>query len=209
MDNLDYAAILENDFLTAIRTVSIFFVAGIALFNFTSSGKNFSIISLLLSIILLIAVDADYFIERNRIRELGFTPRIVIDIIAFAIIAVILLLIWILYSVYMTPQRSLSNIAKEVEEEIEKEIEGTNLQIVKSIKELEERLLITNKNLIESIKNINNPNYVSSDIPNILSRQPSQQSKTYKKSDIGELTMRETAKHHDSIVDTSLLAAVV
>ena len=208
MSNLDYGALLENNFLSELRTVSLFFVAGIALFNFTSSGKNFSIISLTLAIILLIAVDTDYFIERHRIKKLGFTPRILIDIIAFAIVAVILLLIWMLYSVWDTPQRSLSALAKEVE----KEVEGANLELVKNIKEIEEKIVITNKKLVEAIKNINNPNYVSSDIP-ISSPAIFKTSKLTKDiinkgKDLAGLAIGEAGRNRETDINTAFLAAV-
>ena len=156
MNEEDLAALLENNFLASVRTVTVLFVASIALFSFTSLGKTFSIISLSIALVLLFALVADYFIERNRIAQQGFFPRAIVDIIAFALVGVVLLLLWILYEVYNTEQTSLSDLAKEVE----KEVERANTQLVETVKNIENAIISTNKDLIESIRNINNPNYV-------------------------------------------------
>lgn len=156
MDNADLAALLENNFLAYLRTSSFYFVAGIALFNFTDLGKNFSIIALIIGLLLLFSVVTDYFIERHRISRLGFYPRPVVDIMAFAIIAVICLMAWVIYTVWSAEQTSLSALAKEVESEVEQ----ANQQLIRNVKVIEDKIISTNRDLIESIRNINNPNYV-------------------------------------------------
>jgi hypothetical protein len=156
MDNADLAALLENNFLAYIRSSSFFFVAGIALFNFTDLGKNFSIIALIIGLLLLFSVVTDYFIERYRIAQLGFYPRPVVDIMAFAIIGVVCLIAWVIYTVWGTEQTSLGSLAKEVESEVEQ----ANQQLIRNVKVIEDKIVSTNKDLIESIRNINNPNYV-------------------------------------------------
>ena len=112
MNNVDLAALLENNFLAYIRTSSLFFVAGLALFNFTNLGKNFSLISLTIGLLLIISVVVDYFFERSRIAKLGFYPRTIVDILAYILIAVIFLFMWVIYSAWNTTPTSIAELFK-------------------------------------------------------------------------------------------------
>jgi hypothetical protein len=125
------AEILENNALSYLRIIGIFLVVGIGVFNFTDSGKSFSLISLIISLILSIVVTVDYFKERQRISALGITPRKVVDILMFTMIGVILFICWIIYEVWRTEQTSLSKLVKEIEQKID-ETNATNLAILKA-----------------------------------------------------------------------------
>ena len=148
MQQGDLAALLENNFLAIIRTSSLFFVAGIALFNFTDLGKNFSILSLLAAFLILVSILVDYFIERNRIAKLGFYPRALIDILAFILIGLLMMILWIVFQVWKTEPTSIGDIAREVEHEIQK----ANKELIETVKELNEKILLTNQTLISSIQ---------------------------------------------------------
>lgn len=138
----DLSAILEADTLTYIRTAGIFLVFCVALFNFTDTGKAFSIISLLISLVLFVSITVYYFHERNRIFPLGFKPKPLMDVLMFTMIAVIILILWILYTVWNTQPTSLSQIAKEIEEKIDESNKAqidslkTNLNAIERNKEL-------------------------------------------------------------------------
>lgn len=205
---MDLAAELENNFLAFIRTSSVFFVGAIALFNFTSSGKSFSLISIIIAIILLTAVTVDYFVERSKIAALGFFPRTIIDILAFALIGVLLLLWWIFYSIWTTPETSLGDLAREVE----KEVQSANTELIKNVKDVEEKIIITNKNLIEAIRNINNPNYVPSQIP-IAAPSITETSKVASKiikseADLAGLAISEAGRSRQSNINKAVIAAI-
>lgn len=158
---------LEVLFLTNIRSVTVLFVAGLALFNFTNLGKTFSIISLLGAFILLFTILADYFIQRKRISDLGFYPRAVIDIIAFVMVGVILLILWIIYTVWNQEPTSIGDLAKEVESEIQK----ANRELIESIKDVNEKILLTNQALISNIqgKHVDAPTFKSKLVDDQLS----------------------------------------
>lgn len=154
MDNLDLAAILENNFLAYIRTSSLFFIAGLALFNFTNLGKNFSLISLTIGLILLISVVTDYFVERHRISKLGFHPRTVVDIMAFVLIAVIFLFMWVIYSAWRTTPTSISDLSKNIERELERgnifehnkdQIRGETANVI--LQDVKQQNILTNASL--------------------------------------------------------------
>lgn len=103
----DLGALVENNFLAFIRTAAIFFVASVALFQFTEWGKMFSLISLSIALVLIISVVVDYFQERSRINKLGFQTRTIIDILAYLMIGMILFIVFIMVAVYFTdPTRS-------------------------------------------------------------------------------------------------------
>jgi len=126
----DLAAILENDVLTYLRVIGLFLVLGVALFNFTESGKSFSLIALIIFLILLIVITFEYFKERNKIIELGFFPRKVIDILMFTMIGVIILTCWIIYEVWNTEQTSLLKLTQDIDTKVQ-EISTIDLEILK------------------------------------------------------------------------------
>lgn len=158
----DLGLLLDELLLGYLRVAGIFFVGGIALFNFTKMGKQFSIISLTIALILVIAAVIEYFIEKNRIEKLGFSPRKLIDILAYVMIGIALLIIWVIYEVWYSEQTSLSDIAKEIEHEVD----ITNEELIKSIQE-------GNQELIDALKgktsNISKPiSKISKKYSNVL-----------------------------------------
>lgn len=167
MDDVDIAILLENNVLQELRTIFVIFVLSVAVFNFTNLGKTFSIICLLGAFILLFTVIADYFIERRRISEFGFFPRPVVDIIAFVMIGVLLLILWILITVWNQEPTSIGDLAKEVETEIQK----ANRELIESIKDVNEKILLTNQALISNIqgKHVDAPTFKSKLVDDKLS----------------------------------------
>lgn len=125
MSNSDLGALLELDTLTFIRTMGIFLVLGIALYNFTDCGKIFSLISLSIALVLTITVTVNYFLERSKLPKLGFYPRVLVDIIMFVMIFVIFFIAWIIYVVLISDSVSLNQIVKEIEDKM-----VTNLQSI-------------------------------------------------------------------------------
>jgi hypothetical protein len=199
MNNQDLAALLENNFLSFIRTSSFFIVAGIAFFNFTDLGKNFSLIALVIGLLLLISVTADYFIERYRIAQLGYYPRAIVDIMAFILIAVIVLVIWVIYTVWGSSQTSLTYLAKE----IESEVDAANQQLIRNVKEIEDKIVSTNRDLIETIRNINDPNYVPK-----FEKEVPLASKVRISDRIPSLALGIAAERQASTVNDALIATV-
>lgn len=114
-ENEDLALLLEADTLELIRVQGIFLVLSIAIFAFTTRGKIFSIISLLISFAINITMVINYYMERNRIAKLGFYPKRITDIIAFIMFIVAIFTLWILYEVIQTEPVSLATIAKDIE----------------------------------------------------------------------------------------------
>ena len=128
----DLAAILESNVLTYIRVLGIFLIGSVALFNFSSWGKSFSLIALIIALLLSIALVVDYFVERYRIARLGFFPRKIVDILMFIMIGVIVLIVWIIFSVYHTEPISLTSLAREIEDKIE-EVNRSNLAYLQAL----------------------------------------------------------------------------
>ena len=145
MSNSDLGALLELDTLTFIRTMGIFLVLGIALYNFTDCGKIFSLISLSIALVLTITVTVNYFLERSKLPKLGFYPRVLVDIIMFVMIFVIFFIAWIIYVVAHSQPISFTEIAKEIEDKM-----VTNLQSID--KHIE---ILDNIKLRKSINKIN------------------------------------------------------
>ena len=67
---------LEDNFLAAIITSSIFFLAGISLTRFTDMGPVFSVVSLIAAFLLFTAIVTDYFSRRNRLDDDQQKPRV-------------------------------------------------------------------------------------------------------------------------------------
>lgn len=101
MDPNDISLLLERDILNYVIITGIFFVAGTTLFNFTSSGRIFSIVSFLIAFLLLITIITYYFTERKKIKEKGGKPRIVTDIFVSIFIAVAVLIFMVLLQIWL------------------------------------------------------------------------------------------------------------
>ena len=147
---MDLGLLLDDLLMDYVRVAGIFFVAGIALFNFTNMGKMFSIFSLLIAFVLVVAAVIDYYVERNRIAKLGYSPRKLIDVLAVVMIGIAFLIIWVMFQVLHTEQTSLSIIVKEIEHEVD----VTNEKLIANIRELDERIIATNRELINVIKGL-------------------------------------------------------
>ena len=101
----------EEVLLDWMRTATIFFIAGIALYHFTSLGKPYSIIAFSLSIVLMITMIIDSISRRNDLAKKGITPRLALDIIIGVMVLAVLLVIWITYEVIIEPDRN--NVQEE------------------------------------------------------------------------------------------------
>lgn len=119
-DNRNESELLENRFLFWIGSISIFIIAGIALFNFTEKGHIFSIISLIISLFITIIALFDYLSKRQELLQKGVKIRAAVDLLAACILAAIILISWVIYEVYQTDPVlgftfPLSFIAGEIE----------------------------------------------------------------------------------------------
>ena len=97
--NTDETERFEDLLLDWMRTVTIFFIAGIALYHFTNFGKPYTIIAFSLSFILVVTMIVDYILRRNKLTAKGHDVRLALDImIAVAIIGAALIL-WITWEI--------------------------------------------------------------------------------------------------------------
>lgn len=94
------AETLENNFLSGIITSSIFLVAGISLIRFTDMGPIFAVGSLIAAFLLFLALIIDYFIRRSQVNSNGESTRILIDILAYILIPVLVLIVWMSVAVW-------------------------------------------------------------------------------------------------------------
>ena len=187
---MDLGLLLDELLLSYIRVAGIFFVGGIALFNFTNLGKQFSIISFVIALILLIAALFEYYFERKHIGKLGFYPKKVSDVLAFIMIGIIIFILWVIWEVWYSDQISLSDIAKEIEHEVD----VTNAELISSIKELDQKIIDGNRELIDTLNG--KPSNISKPIAKI-----SESNKRYSK-------VLKTVNMQDNMVKIASLAAV-
>lgn len=125
--------VIEEILLEYIRVAGIFFVGGIALFNFTNLGKEFSIISLLIALVLIISSLVEFYYQKH---ENGIHTKTVTDVLAYVMVVIALLIVWVIYTVWHSEQTTLQSIAKE----IEREVDITNAQLMKNIQQLDEKV---------------------------------------------------------------------
>jgi len=146
-ENEDLAILLESDTLELVRIQGIFLVFSLAVFSFTTKGKWFSIISLLISLAINITLVVNYYTERARIAKLGFYPKRITEIIAVIMVVVALFTLWILYEVWNTaPATPLSKIAEDIEIKIDESNKVNAQQLTENLKQIEE-----NRKLIQSL----------------------------------------------------------
>jgi hypothetical protein len=136
----DEATLLETETLELIRTQGIFLIGSIAVYGFSERGKTFSLIFLIISLAINALLLGNYYVERQRISRLKQAPRRYIDIIAFIMVFVFFLTIWIIYEVWkMEPAASLIKLAEDIEQRIDianqKQIEE-NRKIVQDLTNL-------------------------------------------------------------------------
>ena len=109
---------LETDTLSAIRISGIFIVFGVALFAFTDKGKTFSLISLFVSLLLFFSLVTNYLIRKYDFAHKGFNTTTLTDVIVYIMVGVILLNIWMIYQVWKTDETSLTQVAKDIQEQV-------------------------------------------------------------------------------------------
>lgn len=107
----------EDLLLDWMRTVTIFFIAGIALYHFTSLGKPYSIIAFLLSIVLVVTMIVDYILRRNELTAKGHKIKFTLDILVAVMMIGLALIILITYEVIIEPYTD--NPAVDIATEIE------------------------------------------------------------------------------------------
>jgi len=93
----------EDLLLDWMRTVTIFFIAGIALYHFTKFGKPYSIIAFSLSFVLVITMIIDYILRRNELTAKGYKIRLPLDIMVSVMMVGAALILWILWEVIIEP----------------------------------------------------------------------------------------------------------
>jgi hypothetical protein len=102
-NKIDETERFEDLLLSWIRTVTIFFIAGIALYHFTKFGKPYAIIAFLLSLVLIVTMVVDYIMRRNELTSKGYTVRLPLDIMVSVMIVTIALILWITWEVIVEP----------------------------------------------------------------------------------------------------------
>lgn len=164
MDLSAQIALLETDTFTGIRIAGIFLVFGVALFAFTTLGKTFSLISLLISFFLFFILVANYFIQKYKYSQKGYSTKIMTDLIVSIMIAAILLNVWMIYTVWYSEENNLTQVAKDIQQQVllankvNAQIINANLQAIKENRELilqnSRALGIPTDNMVE--KNLQN-----------------------------------------------------
>ena len=104
----------EDLLLDWMRTVTIFFIAGIALYHFTKFGKPYAIIAFSLSFVLIITMIVDYILRRNELTAKGYDIRLPLDItVAVSMIGAALVL-WILWEIIVEPYKNIPTVNYDV-----------------------------------------------------------------------------------------------
>lgn len=93
----------EDLLLDWMRTVTIFFIAGIALYHFTSLGKPYAIIAFILSIILVTTMIIDYILRRNELTSKGIEIKFTLDVMIAVMMIGLALIISITWEVIIEP----------------------------------------------------------------------------------------------------------
>ena len=123
----------EARFLDFIRTVTIFFIAGLAIYSFTRFGKFFSVVSFIIAAILIATSLYDYAKRRSEIIASGLTVNLTVDILAISMAVFLVINIWIIITVISGPTLddyvlfAHSQREKEALESYKKQIETLGL----------------------------------------------------------------------------------
>ncbi len=115
MRDLDELERFEDVLLDWMRTVTIFFIAGIALYHFTSLGKPYTLVSFFLSLILMITMIVDYINRRKELRDKGLNPRLALDIMVAVAVIGTGLIAWIIYEVMREPYQNTPEQTKTIQ----------------------------------------------------------------------------------------------
>ena len=99
----------EDLLLDWMRTVTIFFIAGIALYHFTIDGKPYAIIAFLLTIVMVTTLIVDYILRRNELTSKGHEVRLPVDILVVTMIIGLVLILWVTYDIIVLPYDASSS----------------------------------------------------------------------------------------------------
>ncbi len=110
MSDNDETEKFENLLLDWVRTVTIFFIAGLALYHFTIDGKPYAIIAFLITIIMVTTLIVDYLIRRNELTSKGHKVRLPLDILVVTMILGLVLILWVTFDVIYLPYNYTSDI---------------------------------------------------------------------------------------------------
>ena len=105
----------ENLLLDWVRTVTIFFIAGIALYHFTIDGKPYAIIAFLITIIMVTTLIVDYLIRRNELTSKGHEIRLPLDILVITMILGLVLILYVTFDVIFLPYNNTNGTSVHVE----------------------------------------------------------------------------------------------
>jgi uncharacterized membrane protein YidH (DUF202 family) len=97
-----------------MRTVTIFFIAGIALYHFTIDGKPYAVIAFLITILMVTTLIVDYILRRNEITSKGHEVRLPVDILVISMVLGLVLILWVTFDVIRLPY-NISPIAQAME----------------------------------------------------------------------------------------------
>ena len=95
----------EDVLLDWMRTVTIFFIAGIALYHFTIDGKPYAIVAFFLTIVMVTTLIVDYILRRNEITSKGHDVRLSLDILVVTMIIGLALILWVTYDIMTLPYK--------------------------------------------------------------------------------------------------------
>lgn len=93
----------EANFLDWIKSISIFFIAGLALYSFTELGRQFAVYSFVVAAILIATSLYDYVSRRKELTNDGVAIKITLDILAASMLAILFLVIWVIFTVLGQP----------------------------------------------------------------------------------------------------------
>ena len=105
----------EDVLLDWMRTVTIFFIAGIALYHFTTLGKPYTLVAFFLSLILMITMIVDYISRRKELSNNGLNPRLALDIMVAVAVVGAGLIAWIIYEVMNEPYQNTKEQTKTLQ----------------------------------------------------------------------------------------------
>ena len=93
----------EDLLLDWMRTVTIFFIAGLALYHFTIDGKRYAIIAFTLTIFMVATMIIDYFLRRRELTNRDIPIKASLDIMVSIMIIGLALVAWVTYDVIVLP----------------------------------------------------------------------------------------------------------
>ena len=89
----------EANFLDWIKSISVFFIVGLALYSFTEFGRQFAAYSFTVAAILIATSLYDYVTRRKELTDVGISVKVTLDILAASMLAFFFLAIWVIFTV--------------------------------------------------------------------------------------------------------------